>query len=161
MVDNQEELVENVAATLPEFDQPLLVEEYLDGRELNVALLGNGPTIEVFDPVEIDFYNTGHRFQSFAGKKNGRYKYFCPADISASLAQKVQSMAVRTFNLLKCSDYARIDFRLDKESQPFVLEINSMAAIHSKGSYFFAARTCGYDYQSLLNRMIEIALARY
>lgn len=161
VVDDEQELMANVAATLKEYSQPLVVEEYLNGRELNVGLLGNGSTLEVFEPVEIDFSNSGERFQSFKGKKSGRYGHICPADIPEDLRAELQDLARQTFNLLRCCDYARIDFRLDSSMKPFVLEINSMAAIHDKGSYYHGAQRAGYTYQTMLNTMVETAMKRY
>jgi len=161
VVDNEKELSENISSTLEEYNQPLVVEEYLDGRELNVGLLGNGTTLEAFDPVEIDFSTSGDRFQSFKGKKSGRYAHVCPADIPEHLAAELKRIAQQTFTLLRCCDYARVDFRLDSNMKPYVLEINSMAAIHEKGSYYDAARTAGYTYQSMLDTMVESAINRY
>lgn len=161
VVDNEKELLENISSTLEKYQQPLVIEEYLDGRELNVGLLGNGSTIEVFDPVEIDFTASGERFQSFKGKKGGSYDHICPADIPDSLTGALQEIAKQTFTLLRCSDYARVDFRLDSDMNPYVLEINSMAAIHQKGSYYHGARKAGYDYQGMLLQMIEVAVNRY
>jgi D-alanine-D-alanine ligase len=161
VADSPEELVRNVAATLGEFRQPLLLEEFISGRELNVAVLGNGTELEIFDPVEIDFSHSGHCFQSYEGKKNGRYRHVCPADISEILKNRLKEIAARTFAVLKCSDYARIDFRLDAEGKPYVLELNSMAAIHRQGSFFIAARNAGYDYPGMLDRMIAVAQRRY
>ncbi len=161
VVDDEKELLSNVSSTIEDFDQALVVEEYLDGREFNVALLGNGATLEIFDPVEIDFNNSGDRFQSFTGKKSAKYRPICPADIPDSLSQELQKIAKKTFNLLKCCDYARIDFRLDANGKPYVLEINSMAAIHREGSFFHAAQEAGYDYQGMLRQMITGAMDRY
>ncbi len=161
VVENKDELLKNIAATLKEYHQDLIVEEYLDGRELNVGLLGNGQEIEAFVPVEIDFRNSGDKFQSATGKKDGSYGHICPADISEKFSKKLQDLAKQTFTLLKCCDYARVDFRLDADMNPFVLEINSMAAIHEKGSYFYGAQEAGFDYQGMINRMVEVALDRY
>ncbi len=161
VVDNEEELTQNVLSTLNEYTQPLVIEEYLDGRELNVGLLGNGSTVEAFEPVEIDFSASGERFQSFKGKKDGSYSHICPADISGNLVAELQQIARKTFTLLRCCDYARVDFRLDSNMRPYVLEINSMAAIHQKGSYYHGAQKAGYDYQSMLGKMVEVAINRY
>ncbi len=161
VVDDEKELINNVLSTIDEFDQALVVEEYLNGRELNVALIGNGSTLEIFDPVEIDFNNSGDRFQSFTGKKTAKYGHICPADIPEHLSQKLKILAKKTFNLLKCRDYARVDFRLDANDKPYVLEINSMAAIHREGSFFHAAKHAGYDYQGMLHKMINETIDRY
>ncbi len=161
VVSNEEELLTNIRSTLDEYDQDLLVEEYLNGRELNVGLLGNGHTVKAFQPVEINFNATSDQFQSATGKKEGRYSHICPADISAELSATLQDLAKRTFSILQCCDYARVDFRLDAKMTPYVLEINSMAAIHEKGSYFHGARESGLTYQQMIGRMVEVALDRY
>ncbi len=161
VVNDEKELLSNVLSTIDEFEQSRVIEEYLEGRELNVALLGNGSTLEIFNPVEIDFNNSGDRFQSFTGKKNARYEHICPADIPESLSEELREIAEKTFNTLKCRDYARVDFRLDANEKPYVLEINSMAAIHREGSFFYATKKSGYDYQGMLRKMINGAIDRY
>ncbi len=161
VVENSEQLVKAVTNTLSEFHQPLLIEEFLSGREFNVGVLGNGVTLEIFDPVEIDFCDSGHCFQSYEGKKNECYRHVCPPDISDKLKNELKKIAAHAFTVLKCSDYARIDFRLDQDMNPYVLELNSMAAIHQRGSFFLAARNAGYNYPGMIDKMIEVATARY
>jgi len=161
VVGNMDDLLANITSTLEEYKQDLLVEEYLDGRELNVGLLGNGKSVEAFLPVEIDFRKSGDKFQSAIGKKDGRYGHICPADIPADLSKKLQKLAKQTFSVLKCCDYARVDFRLDAQMNPYVLEINSMAAIHEKGSYFHGAQSAGMGYRDMIGRMVEVAINRY
>ncbi len=161
MVNNAEELESKLRSTLQEYNQALVVEEYLNGREFNVGLLGNGNTLEAFEPVEIDFKDSGDQFQSATGKKDGSYSHICPADISEGLKAELQEIAKQTFMLLKCCDYARVDFRLDSDMKPYVLEINSMAAIHEKGSYYHAAVEAGYDYRGMLAKMVEVAISKY
>ena len=159
--DDPEKFSDTVNATLDEFQQPILVEEFLNGREFNVGVLGNGSAMEVFDPVEIDFCRSGDCFQSYDGKKRGRYQHICPPGITDTLKNELKGIASKTFEVLKCNDYARIDFRLDQDMNPYVLELNSMAAIHRKGSFFHAARNAGYDYADMMDKMIEVATKRY
>lgn len=161
VVDNDEEMLRNVEQALQEFKQDLLVEEFLSGRELNVAILGNGASAETFVPVEIDFHETGERFQSNTGKKGGDYKHLCPAEIPSELSDELQLLSRKTFALLKCNDYARVDFRLDEQMKPYVLEVNSMAAIHKKGSFFHGAKNAGYDYRGMLDKMVKVAISRF
>ncbi len=158
---NHSELMINIGKTLLEFDQDILVEEFVDGREVNVAILGNGESAEVFSPVEIDFSASGDSFQSHSGKKGGRYGHICPAELNHDLTEKLKSITKATFKVLKCNDYARVDFRLDQQMNPYVLEINSMAAIHRNGSFFHAAKNAGYSYKAMLQKMVEVAISKY
>jgi len=161
VIDEPGQMIQVINETLEEFRQPLLLEEFINGREFNVAILGNDDTLEIFDPVEIDFGESGDRFQSFFGKKQGSYRHICPPDIDDALKHELQDIAQRVFLVLKCSDYARIDFRLDQDEKPNVLELNSMAAIHKQGSFFLAARNAGYDYAGMMDQIIKVASARY
>ncbi|RLD26934.1 MAG: hypothetical protein DRI70_05050 [Bacteroidetes bacterium] len=161
VVNNYEELVIAINQTIDEYDQPLIAEEFLEGREFNVGILGNGTNAEVLEPVEVDFSESGERFQSYCGKKNESYRHICPAVVSSELNHELKELALRAFNALKCLDYARIDLRLDQNNRPFILELNSMAAIHQKGSFFLAVKEAGYNYSKMLHKMIQITLSRY
>ena len=154
------ELETAIDKTFEEYQQAILVEEYLEGREFNVAVMGNGESIETLEPLEV-VLGDKHLFQTYAGKKSDSYPHICPADIPKSLSDELQCLAIQAFNCIKCADYARIDYRLDKHNKPHILELNSMAAIHSKGSFFIAAKQSGYTYPKMINHMVDVALKRY
>ncbi len=162
IVRNNEELREGVKAIYDMYGAPTLVEEYIEGREINVGLLGNNP-VQAFPPVEVIF-DKGERIYTYEDKilASGRkLEKICPALMEAGLTEKIQSMAVEAFQVLGCFDSARIDFRLDSEENPYILEVNSMPSLEPKGSYVFAAKKTGLGYSELVNRLIRIASQRY
>ena len=161
VVRDSAELREAVESNLEEFRQATLVEEFLDGKEVNVGLLGNGSTMETLPIVEIDFGDATERLQTFETKKGHGFRHQCPADLPEELAEEVRELSRRTFDTIGCKDFARVDFRMDDQDRPYILELNSMAAIHKAGSFTIAAGKVGYDYPSMINRMVEVAAMRY
>jgi KamA family protein/D-alanine--D-alanine ligase len=162
-VQDQDELEQAVHDVVTKYQQDALVEEYIDGREVNIGILGNDPP-EPFPIVEIDF---GHRQPRAMTRADKYHKSadepakICPAPLSGELARRLCGLALATFRACRCRDYARIDIRLDPEGNPFVLEINSMASLGATGSFVLAAEKAGYSFASLVCRILDVAHQRY
>lgn len=163
LVHDREQLASAVEYIVSTYQQDALVEEYIDGREICVALLGN-ERMEPLPLVEQDFGDRGTRMVTWEDKAHKiafEPTKVCPARMNKALAETLQEIAAATFRACHCKDYARVDLRIDAAGNPFVLEINSMASPGSTGSYVLAARTAGYDFGSLVNRILEVAHERY
>ncbi len=162
IVNNEDELREGVQVIYDTFNAATLVEEYIDGREINVGLLGNNP-VTALPPVELSF-GEGLQIYTYEDKKStsGRtVEKICPAPLTEEQTKHIQQLAIDTFNALGCYDSARVDFRLDKDGNPYILEVNSMASLGANGSFVFAAEKMGLDYTALANKLIEVAYERY
>ncbi|ABR49863.1 D-alanine--D-alanine ligase domain protein [Alkaliphilus metalliredigens QYMF] len=162
IVHNEEELRDGVKTIYEAFNTPTLVEEYIEGREINVGLLGNNP-VEAMPPVELTF-GEGLQIYTYEDKKNtsGRtVEKICPAPLSDEKTEQIKQLAIDTFNALGCYDSARVDFRLDQEGNPYILEVNSMASLGKSGSFVYAAEKMGLDYVALVNRLIDVTCERY
>ena len=152
-----------VARVVERYRQPALVEEYVDGREVCVALLGNGPDVECLPIVEIDFQGREKRVFTKSDKFHGtddEPTKVCPAPLTPWLRRRVEEVARATFAATHCRDYARVDIRIDADGVPQVLEINSMASLGAGGSYVLAASAAGLDFDALVNRIVDVAAAR-
>ena len=163
IVNNEEELRAAAQLIFDEFRQPVLVERYIGGREINVGLLGNQPT-EALPPAEILFGKSGPKIytQEDKTRKSGReITVACPADLPVELAEEAQRIAKQAFVALGCFDCARVDLRLDSEDQFHVLEVNSLPSLGEHGSYVQGAAAVGLDFTGLVNRLVEIAATRY
>lgn len=161
IVHNEAELKAGVKAIYEAFKSATLVEEYIDGREVNVALLGN-ETVEALEPLELVF-ERGEKIFTFEDKTDKtieRVKQVCPAPLSKDLKAKVQDLAIKTFRALECHDSARVDFRIDPEGNPYVLEVNSMASLGENASFVKAAEAQGMTYDDLVQRLVEVATRR-
>lgn len=160
IVNDKKALQEAVAFLIEEFKQHVLVEQFIAGREFAIGLLGNGDP-EVFPIVEIDLEGDPDAIQSADEKLRQPRAKICPADLSPKKTADLIAVAKRAFRSLDLYDFARVDLRMDKKGKPFILEINSMASLGMTGTYVYGAQTAGYTYESLVNRILDVAAVRY
>ncbi|RDJ31748.1 MAG: M20/M25/M40 family metallo-hydrolase [Crenarchaeota archaeon] len=162
VVDNWPDLREAVRKQIEKFTQDILVEQFIPGREFAVGLLGNGPTIETLPIVEINLEGDPNKIQTKDDKvKKGGIDKICPAPLSDEKAEELRKLCKDAFYTLGLNDYTRVDIRMDKDENFYILELNSMASLGMGGSFFHAAKTAGYTYESLVNRILDVAVIRY
>jgi len=160
IVDNIEDLREAVKFIIDEYRQPALVEQFIKGREFAVGLLGNNP-VEAFPVLEFDLENDPFGIQTYENKTVNQRKKICPAVIPEDKKKEMISLSKEAFRVLQLRDFSRVDFRMDENNNVYILELNSMASLGSTGSYPAAAVVAGYDYKSLVNKMLDVAALRY
>jgi D-alanine-D-alanine ligase len=163
IVQNEEELREGATVIFEKFKQPVLVEQYIEGREVNVGLLGNNPP-ETLPAVELVFGTTGPAIYTYEDKRriSGReISWECPANLPENILDSATDIAKRAFDTLGCYDCARVDMRLDADSNLYVLEVNSLPSMGEHGSYTIAAERAGLDFDKLVCRLVDVASARY
>ncbi|MER9158362.1 ATP-grasp domain-containing protein [Mesorhizobium sp. M0778] len=162
LVREPAQLKQAVELIVTQYAQDALVEEYIEGREIWVALLGNGK-LEVLPLVEMDFGDRETRLMTLEAKDMAvaGLQRICPAQIGSKLATVLRDISVATFRACQCRDYARVDLRIDHSGQPFVLEINSMPTLGMLSTYVLAATTAGYSFSNLVNRILDVAHTRY
>lgn len=163
VVHNQGELFEAVEVILDTFQQAALIEQFIEGREINVGIIGNNPP-EALPPCEIVISGDGpniYTIEDKKGKSGRKIDWICPAPLDADLTKKAQDIAIGAFTALGCCDCARVDMRLDADGNLYILEINSLPSLGEHGSYTIAAQNVGFDFPALINRLVEAASARY
>jgi D-alanine-D-alanine ligase len=163
IVNNDDELREGVRDIIDKFEQQVLVEHYIEGREINIGLIGNNPP-ETLPPVELIFGPNGppvYTYDDKMGTSERQIDHICPAPLSAELTIRAQKLARRAFEVLGCYDCARVDMRLDKKGNLYLLELNSLPSLGEHGSYLIGAAQAGLDFKSVINRLVEVASARY
>jgi len=163
VVHNEEELREGAQVIFDKFQQPVLAEQYIEGREINVGLLGNQPP-EAFPAVELNFGSEGpaiYTYEDKTGKSGRTITHTCPAPIGEALTESAKEIAVKAFNALGLYDCARVDMRLDARGDLYVLEVNSLPSLGEHGSYLIGAADVGLDFEKFVNRLVEVASSRY
>ncbi len=160
IVRDEPELRDAVKFIIAEFKQQALVEQFIRGREFCVGLLGNGEP-EAFPVLEIDLQNDLDAIQSVDDKRIQPRRKICPADLPKDLTEDMIRLSRRAFSSLELRDFARVDIRMDASNNIYLLEINSMASLGRTGSYVYAAQIAGYDYEKLVNKMLDVAAIRY
>ena len=161
VVDNWKDLREAVAEQMEKFSQDILVEQFIPGREFAVGLLGNGSQVEILPIVEIDLEGDPNRIQTITEKKNMPLGKICPAKLTKEHEDEIKKICLQSFRKLSLNDFARVDIRMDKDGNVYILELNSMASLGVTGSFFHAAKTAGYTYDTLVNKILEVAALRY
>jgi D-alanine-D-alanine ligase len=162
LVEDRSGLAQAVDAVVSQYEQDALVEEYIEGREVCAALLGNDD-LEHLPLVEQDFRGRARRIMTWADKfhkvadEPGK---ICPAPVDEALAQRIRDVSLATFRACHLRDYARVDIRIDEAGVPWVLEINSMASLGASGSYVLAAEAAGYSFTKLVAKIVDVAHAR-
>lgn len=156
---------EGLAAAITDafrYDSKILVEQGVDAREVEVAVLdGNPPTTGVVSEITA---NSQHEFYSYEAKyldENGA-AIEMPAKISALATREVSDLAVRVFQALECAGLSRVDFFLDRSSNKFYFnEINTLPGFTSISMYPKMMEASGLPYKELLTKLIELAMERH
>lgn len=141
------------------FDSKILIEEYIEGREIECSVLGNeNPVASI--PGEI---LPTHEFYSYSAKyidENGAILK-APADLPKKLVKKVQELAIKTFKTLCCEGMARVDFFLKENGEVIVNEINTIPGFTNISMYPKLWEASGISYTKLVDRLIQLALERF
>jgi D-alanine-D-alanine ligase len=137
------------------YDSRVLLERYVDGRDLAVSILDDEPlpVVEAV-PRDEEFYDFEARYEI------GRTDFVCPAELPAGLTELAQSLAVGTYRLLGCSAFARVDLMLDATGDLTVLEANPIPGLTETSLLPQAAEAAGISFDELVSRILELALEK-
>jgi D-alanine-D-alanine ligase len=129
-----------------------LIERYIPGRELTVAVLGDRalPVVEII-PQKADFYDFASKYDE------GGSRHLCPAPIPSAQARRAQALALAAHHVLGCQGYSRVDMMLDGRGGLWILELNSLPGMTPVSLMPDAARAAGYSYLALLKEMLRLA----
>ena len=137
------------------YDDVVLAEEFIDGRELTCAILGEGGEAEALPLVEIRAPDANYDYHNkYFGEQT---KYLCPAPIDAALSEKVRQLSVRAYNALGARGWGRIDIMLSKSNGPYLLELNTSPGMTGHSLVPIAARAVGISYEDLVLRILSLA----
>jgi D-alanine-D-alanine ligase len=171
------ELLGTMDALQREFQSPVLVEEFVEGREFYVGVLGNVTPVAL-PVIELDFSafpadrpkvasyeakwgeggtgGTSETGAEFAGTKS-----IFPADVPSELLERMQRVAVESFNALRLRDYGRVDLRVTPKEEIYVIEVNPNCYLEQSGEFSRAAAESGIVHDALIARIVELAQGRY
>ena len=162
-VKNMEELKKQTEYIINSYKQPALIEEFIRGGEFTVAILGNDPP-QVLPIVQIKIdgrLKLNDKFYTFARIKSDRLEYICPALINQDLKNKLSELALKTYNAVECCDFGRVDFRVDNEGNPYVLEINPLPSLSTEDIFSLIAKEIGISYEKIIGKILNSAIKRH
>jgi len=173
IVNDVQELLQTISSLQTEYQGPVLAEEFIDGREFYVGVLGNSDA-KALPVMELDFsgYPEGiPKIASWEAKwgdegdeKGAEFegtKSIFPTDLSDELTERMQKVALDAFNALRLRDYARVDLRVNAKEEIYVIEVNPNCYLEKKAEFASAAGKSGIEYPALIERILELANARY
>lgn len=162
-VQTKEELDKQVEYIVNTYKQPALIEEFISGQEFTVAIIGNDE-IEIMPVVQIKIdgkLKLNDKFYTFARITSDRLEYICPAKISAELKKILDELALRVYRAVECRDFGRVDFRVDQEGRPYVLEINPLPSLSTEDVFMVLAKAMGITYEQIIGKILNSAFKRY
>jgi D-alanine-D-alanine ligase len=172
VVRDLKQLLEQMDALQSEFEQPVLVEEFIEGREFYVGVLGNA-NAHALPVIELDFSKfpaDRPRIASWEAKwgddEGGGAEFegttsIFPDNLPDELTTRLHAVAVDAFHALRLRDYGRIDLRVNENGEVFVIEVNPNCYLERESEFARAAGRGGIDYDALIGRILELAAARY
>jgi len=169
VVYDDEALNRQIRYVIEKYQQPALVEEYIDGRELNVGLLDTNGKVEPLPISEIDYSEFPEGIPRICGYEAKwvqdsieyqKSKPICPAPLEWVMQKRVEHLAIKAFKLFGCRDYARVDMRIDRDGKIYILEVNPNPDISPPSGMARAIRIQGMTYSEFIGKVIDKALER-
>jgi len=169
VVFDDETLARQIQYVIEKYQQPALVEEFINGREINASVIETNGHVKVLPLSEIDYsdfpegvpricgYHAKWVSESFEYQ---RTKPICPALLEWVMQKRVEHTAVRVFRLFGCRDYARIDVRIDRDGKIYVIEVNPNPDISPQSGMARAIKAEGMTYADFVRNLLERALQR-
>jgi D-alanine-D-alanine ligase len=168
IVRDSGEMMQRVLAIHKECDDAALVEEFIEGREFYVGVLGNVDA-QALPPIEADFsglpdgapkvYDRNAKWEP--GSKEYKGTSTKVADLPDELRARLQKVSLDAYRALRVRDYGRVDLRVAETGEIYVLEVNASCYLEKHDEFSVAAKAAGIEYVDLINRIVELALARY
>ncbi len=186
IVQDEAQLRTQLRRLFERYDQPVLVEQFIDGREITVGVVGNLATpvawrlpedeaaprlsrgLHFLPPLEVDMSRypaeeAGVYTSRIKTELAHEFHYVCPAVLTAELLEELNWLTAATFRVTGCLDVARVDFRLDAQdnNKPYILEINPLPGLNPDYSDLcIEAKAGGWTYEALVNRILDEAAER-
>ena len=142
-----------------QYGAEILVEEFIEGRELTVGILGDRalPIIEI--KPKTGFYDFKNKYPWL--NPGGAADHYCPAPLPAALTREIQELALAAHRALDLTAYSRVDFMLDAQERPFVLEANTVPGMTESSLFPEAGKVAGLEPPELCARIVALSLERY
>jgi D-alanine-D-alanine ligase len=168
LVNNENSLLERISFVHERWQQPVIIEEYIEGREFYAAVIGNKRLTVL--PIRECLFDSdsseGPQLATYRVKWNRKYREkwnirFDFADIEKPIVENIERICKRVYRLLRIRDYGRIDLRLTPDNKLVVLETNPNADIAYGEEVAEAAEKAGISYEKLIEKILRLALRRY
>ena len=161
LINNKEELLEHAKLLFEKYSDKLILEEFIPGKEITVSIAEKNGNPYVFGMVE-SLQNNNEIMPVYSSEIKRIYgcKKILPR-ISTETASVLKKYSLKMYSYLKCNDYCRVDFRLDKNDNPYLLEVTPLPALSETASFMMAAKLNSIEPVDLFNDIVDNALQRF
>jgi D-alanine-D-alanine ligase len=162
LVHTPQQVLEVASELLERYRQPVMVEEYIDGEEVTVGLIGNLPP-KVLGIMRVISKKGDNFIYSLEVKRDWEnlVDYECPARLKKNTRDKIIQSSLHAFQLLGCRDFARLDFKVDPQGVVYFLEINPLPGLGGYSDLVIMAVKQGWSHEALIQAILNAALERY
>jgi D-alanine-D-alanine ligase len=168
LVRDAKELMKRVVSIQEKLNDSALAEEYVEGREFYVSVLGNG-NAQAFPAIEMDFSGLPEgvpRFLDRKAKFSPRSKAYkgtkaVLAQIPEELQARLQKISLDAYRAVRVRDYGRVDLRLTEAGEIYVIEVNASCYLEKESEFATAARAAGIEFPDLVQKIVELAMERH
>jgi D-alanine-D-alanine ligase len=163
LVDDIRQAADEVRRILKSYRQPVMVEEFIDGEEVTVGIVGNSPPRIVGMMRVVPKRPVEHFVYSVEVKRDyvNLVDYECPARLPRKTLDRMEQFSLKAFKTLGCRDFSRIDFRVGRDGEPYFIEINPLPGLGSYSDLVIMALKLGWTYEALVNAVLNAAVERY
>lgn len=169
VVYDEKTLKRQIRYIIDRYHQPALIEEFIDGRELNVSLMETNGSLEVLPISEIDYSEFPEGTPKICGYEAKwmtesleyqRSKPICPAPLKEGSKKKIEQISTQVYKLFRCRDYARIDLRMKDDGDVYIIEVNPNPDISPQSGMARSVKAQGMTYAEFIGTLLERALRR-
>ena len=163
LVANEATAKDMVCQQLNGYGQPMMVEEFIDGDEVTVGMVGNSPPAIVGIMRVLPRQRRGHFVYSLEMKRDWQrmVDYECPAQLPEKAVREITEYSQRAFATLGCRDFARLDFRVSADGIPYFIEINPLPGLGTYSDLVIMAKKRGGTHEGMIRSVFDAARQRY
>jgi D-alanine-D-alanine ligase len=148
---------------LADYHQPVMAEEFIDGEEITVGIIGNAPARVLGVMRVVPKKKEEHFVYSLEVKRDyvNLVDYECPAKLPREVLENIEESSLKVFKTLGCRDFSRVDYRVSADGIPYFIEINPLPGLGNYSDLIIMAQMLGWTHEGVIRAVFEAALARY
>jgi D-alanine-D-alanine ligase len=163
LAENAAQAKKEMARVLRAYNQPVMLEEFIDGEEITVGVIGNAPTKLVGMMSIIPKKPEKHFVYSVEVKRDyvNLVDYASPPELPKKVLEKLEEYSIKSFKVLGCRDFSRVDFRVGQNGVPYFIEINPLPGLGTYSDLIIMGIKMGWTHEGLISAVLDTAIERY
>ena len=163
LVENTDQAKAEASRLLGGYSQPVMIEEFIDGDEITVGVIGNAPPRLVGMMRILPRKKEKHFVYSVEVKRDyvNLVDYESPVKLPVKILEKLEQYSLKSFKVLGCRDFSRVDFRVGRNGVPYFIEINPLPGLGTYSDLIIMGIKMGWTHEGLIGAVLDTAIERY